>query len=310
MAESILISICIPAYKRTDYLQRLLDSVAAQTFTDFEVVLSDDSPDDSVRQMSTQYQNRFPISYHRNSTPLGTPENWNQAVRMARGEWIKLMHDDDWFADAQSLQVFVDLLQAHPGSVFFFSAYANIELALNRTEKVLASSFRLKKLYQNPATLFAKNVIGPPSAVLYKKNNRIEYDNELKWLVDIDFYIRYLSSAKPVYTSQVLVNIGISDSQVTKESFRNKNIEIPESLLLLNKLGANSFRNILVFDAMWRLMRNLGIRDGGEISKSGYSGEIPSQVFAIINFQKKIPQGFLRNGFGSKLLMMICYLFA
>ena len=309
MAAPIFISICIPAYKRTDYLKRLLDSIAVQTFTDFEVIISDDSPDDGVRILSTQYQNKILIDYYRNPSPLGTPENWNQAIRKANGEWIKLMHDDDWFADQNSLKVFVDLLKTHPESSFIFSAYENVNLESNKREKVLANSLRLKRLYKNPATLFSKNIIGPPSVVLYKRNDQIGFDNQLKWLVDIDFYIRYLSSAKAFYTSQVLINIGISDIQVTKESFRNRNIEIPESLLLLRKTGFDSFRNIFVFDALWRLMRNLEIKNEQEIRESGYSGQIPSQLSAMIRFQKKIPGSFLKNGFISKSLMVLCYLF-
>lgn len=46
-----LISICIPAYKNTDYLSVLLQSVAVQTFRDFEVVVSDDSPTDEVETL-------------------------------------------------------------------------------------------------------------------------------------------------------------------------------------------------------------------------------------------------------------------
>ena len=44
-----LISICIPAYKNTSFLKRLLESLLQQTYTHFEVILSDDSPDDTVK---------------------------------------------------------------------------------------------------------------------------------------------------------------------------------------------------------------------------------------------------------------------
>ena len=49
MAEPILISICIPAYKHPDFLKRLLDSISIQSFRDFEVIISDDSPDPGSR---------------------------------------------------------------------------------------------------------------------------------------------------------------------------------------------------------------------------------------------------------------------
>ena len=48
-------SICIPAYKNTDYLKRLLDSISIQTFRDFEVIITDDSPDETVSTFINNY---------------------------------------------------------------------------------------------------------------------------------------------------------------------------------------------------------------------------------------------------------------
>ena len=46
--------------------------------------------------------------YYKNIKVLGTPENWNESIRKAKGAWIKLMHDDDWFANENSLQKFYE----------------------------------------------------------------------------------------------------------------------------------------------------------------------------------------------------------
>src|SRR5215213_9554314 len=97
------ISICIPAFKRVEYLARLLDSVKKQRFRDFEVIITDDSPAEEVRNLAEKYRYDFELKYSKNASPLGTPENWNAAIRQARGEWIKLMHDDDWFRNEDSL---------------------------------------------------------------------------------------------------------------------------------------------------------------------------------------------------------------
>src|SRR5687767_8300464 len=98
MQANPLVSICIPAYKNVSYLGRLLDSIAEQTFADFEVVITDDSPDNSVEDFLKNYSRIETISYYRNVPACGTPENWNAGIRKARGKWIKLMHDDDWFS--------------------------------------------------------------------------------------------------------------------------------------------------------------------------------------------------------------------
>ena len=116
-----LISICIPAYKNTDFLKRLLDSITIQRFTDFEVVVTDDSPDKSVGRLCEEFALLMPLKYFRNVKQLGTPENWNEAVRRASGEWIKIMHDDDWFAGADSLAEYEKAIGSHPETAFIFS---------------------------------------------------------------------------------------------------------------------------------------------------------------------------------------------
>jgi glycosyltransferase involved in cell wall biosynthesis len=304
-----LISICIPAYKRIDYLQRLLQSICDQKFTDFEVIVTDDSRDETVKELCHQYWNLFALVYHRNEKPLGTPENWHEAIRHAKGKWIKLMHDDDWFADENSLFFFADSLNDHPHASFFFSGYRNVYAeGPGKTKDVFAASSRYKMLATNPAILYTGNIIGPPSCVLYKQNKEIFFDRRLSWLVDIDFYIRYLSFSSAVYIPKILVNIGISSAQVTSSSFRKKEIEIPENFLLLEKLGTKVLSNIQVFDTWWRLIRNLKINDVEEIRQAGYQGRIPARILSILNFQSNMPAKFLKYGFLSKMAMSICFL--
>src|SRR5436853_6661036 len=96
-----LISICIPAFKRTDFLKKLLASIRMQDFLDFEVIVTDDSPGKDVEDLCSAYSD-VPIAYYKNLQRLGTPENWNEAIRKANGKWIKLMHDDDWFSNTNS----------------------------------------------------------------------------------------------------------------------------------------------------------------------------------------------------------------
>ncbi len=120
MSNLPLISICIPAYKRIEFLQRLFDSIAIQTYKDYEVIITDDSSDEVVATFVKNYQGIESVHYYRNLTTLGTPENWNESIRKASGTWIKLMHDDDWFADANSLQTFYEATINHPEHSFFF----------------------------------------------------------------------------------------------------------------------------------------------------------------------------------------------
>src|SRR6187397_2191939 len=98
------ISVCIPAYKNAAFLKRNLDALINQTLRDFEVVLSDDSPDESVAEIAMAYKEKLQIIYLKNNPSRGTPANWNYAMQHATGKYLKLMHDDDWFATDSALQ--------------------------------------------------------------------------------------------------------------------------------------------------------------------------------------------------------------
>jgi hypothetical protein len=129
----------------------------------------------------------------------------------------------------------------------------------------------------------------------------------LKWLVDIDFYIRFLSNTKPVVISKNLIAVGLGNDQVTKQVFRNPAVEIPENLYVLAKIGVSSLRNIIVYDAYWRFLRNLDIRKVAQIRESGYPGAIPVVIESMIRFQSMIPRKALKTGFLSKILMTVHY---
>lgn len=301
------ISICIPAYKRIDYLEKLLSSILSQSFKDYEVIITDDSPDSSVSKLIEKYKEKIPVFYQKNPIPLGTPENWNEAIRKAKGDWIKLMHDDDWFADENSLQKFYEATIAHPDCSFFFSAYNNVEENSGLCKSVRLPLSGQFLLWISPLNLFKKQYIGNPSCTLIKRELNEWYDKDFKWVVDFEFYIRCLKKTKKYfYINNVLINVGISDSQVTNYTFRKPEVEIPENHLMIKKTGASILRNIFVYDYYWRLYRNLHVRSKADIRKY-YRGILHPLLKQMISFQKEIPISVLKTGIFSKMLMSANY---
>src|SRR5688572_13377260 len=228
MKDGVIISICIPAYKNVAFLKRLLDSIAIQTYKDYEVIICDDSPDETVAEFIKTYAGVGRLLFKRNAVSLGTPENWNECIRNAYGSWIKIMHDDDWFTDTNSLLSFYNGIVAHPQAGLIYSAYITVNEETNYQKRITASSWRRRLLKGNPSTLISANIIGPPSAVIYKADSQLYFDKNLKWLVDIEFYYRYLKSYGSDYIDKPLVNIGMNEFQVTQQSSMVREVEIPE----------------------------------------------------------------------------------
>lgn len=301
------ISVCIPAYHRIHYLERLLQSLVGQTFRNFEVIVSDDSRDDSVAQLCRQFEDKFSLQYHKHQPVAGKPTaNWNNAIDKANGEWIKLMHDDDWLAAAGALQKFADATKS--GKKFIFSAYANFFEENKATETVRLSSFWKKKIRKQPALLMAKNVVGPPSVSLVHRSIKEKYDERLKWRVDTDFYERVLRDEKDYrYINDPLILVSISESQVTQSCLYKPEIELPEGLILIEKYGVTSLKNILVYDAWWRLFRNMNIVRTEQLHHYTQK-EWPPVFAAMIHDLSRVPAKLLRTGILSKLMMGLSYI--
>ncbi len=302
-----LISLCIPAYKRIDYLKRLLLSIVIQNFKDYEVIISDDSNDNSVEELLKEFNGKLEIKYFKNEKALGTPSNWNHAISKATGQWIKLMHDDDWFSNEYSLEKFA--LATKNVSPFIFSAYSNkIELT-NFTEMMFFNKNLKNSILKNPLLLLAKNIIGPPSVTLFHNSIKDKYDERLKWRVDIEYYIRNISKGVDfAYINEPLINVGVSDSQVTNSCLNISSVEIPELYILLSKYGTSPLKNIIVYDAYWRILRNTNTNSKQKLESFGQN-EWPKVILSMVELQSKFNQAILRNGVLSKTLMSISYIY-
>lgn len=299
------ISICIPAFKRTDFLIKLLDSISIQVFKDFEVIITDDSPTREVEFLCESYKEKFKLQYFKNKEVLGTPENWNEAIRKSEGEWIKLMHDDDWFSSESSLECFANAAKTS-GNKLIFSEYTNFYYEGKQEEKVSPSFFRLWLLKHDTYSLLSKNIVGPPSVTLHKNDKSVFYDNNIKWLVDIEYYIRRLNVSNLKLIRKNLIHVGISDAQVTKYCHSNPEIEIAEYLYFLHKTGCIHLRNILVYDAWWRLLRNLHIRTVREYEF--YAKEkCPEIIKLMLSHLNRVSKERLKVGLVSKFFMTLSY---
>lgn len=304
---SPFISICIPAYKNAAYLRVLLDSIAIQTYKDFEVVVSDDSPDIAVEVLCNDYIGLFSLTYFRNVPAKGSPANWNAGIAAAKGEWIKIMHDDDWFSSESSMEIFANAAENNPEHTFIFSGYNLFRDGKLESSHIISKAIE-NRLKKSPLILFRKNYIGHPSTTLIKNTVGQWYDESTKWVVDFEFYIRCLDKHKFIALRQPLVSIGMGDEQITRHVFRNIKIEIPENFYLLEKLGQQVLDNIIVYDYYWRLLRNLGIRKLNQIIPYYPENKIPGKVRSMLAFQSYFPLSLLKVGVLSKILMFVSYI--
>lgn len=300
------ISVCIPAYRQPDMLRRCLESIRQQTFTDIEVVVTDDTPGTEVAELIAQYKDILPIRYIHNIPSLGTPENWNEAIRQSSGKYIKLIHHDDWLATPDALQKLYNALEAAPESDF---AYARAVLVYpDGKEWLLPMQLKhLDKVRREPEYILLVKPISTPSVTLFR--NKMLYDNRMKWLVDIDGYIQAMyQNPAIICVNEPLIKVGIHADQVTQECEDNKDVDVKEHILLLSKLRAGTLRKWIYYDYFWRLLRKYNIRSGIELDQLAAGYPVHRELYRMAAAQALLPATWWKNGIISKTGMFFSYL--
>lgn len=302
------ISICIPTYKRTDLLKKLLDSIVIQRFRDFEILMNDNSPDDSVKKLVETYRDKLSIAYEQNIPAVPAVENGIKVMRRATGKWVKMIHDDDWFDTPDALQIFA-YAALSSGKDFIFCASNQVYLETGKQETEILTEERMQMLDNSVFSLFYLNVIGHPSVVMHKNDPNIEYDPQFNWVLDVDYYIRFMNVHGAYhYIDQRLVNIGKGSGQESFKYYKNGQVEVPEYFIMLAKYPSDlMLKNEYVFHLVWNMLQRYKIRSVEDIATFGYKGKLPGRIHEIIQHQQRIPNIILKQPRWSAKFMKRCF---
>ena len=223
------VSICVPTYNNVSEVERLLQSIRRQNYTDYEVNISDDSTNDEteelVERVRTEWQWQNKLHYIHNATPLGHIYNWNAAIKMAAGQYIKIMFDEHPevnLAFSGSMQVLLDgqdieqVKHLSKQATEHGNAYARY-----------AEDAFIERLHRNYKLFFLGNQIGAPSAGIYRRGEQLVlFDEQSNWASDMFLYFDLLrENHKFVYTKEPLISIGMHANQYT-ETFSERDMRI------------------------------------------------------------------------------------
>lgn len=118
-----LVSVIIPCYNHAKYLRQRIDSVLNQSFTDFELILLDDSSTDNSFEIMQQYAHIETVAHIiTNKTNSGTPFiQWQKGLKLAKGKYIWIAESDD-FASNDFLKKQLEILESNKAIGICFSA--------------------------------------------------------------------------------------------------------------------------------------------------------------------------------------------
>lgn len=157
-----LVSIITPVYNGEAFIEQTIQSVQAQTYTDWELLLIDDCSTDSSQQIILHYASQDSrIKYHRLKHNSGAAVARNTAINKARGEYLAFLDSDDiWFDKKLELQL--DFM-VNKGASFVFS----------RIKMIDQDGKNLKEMIPIPArasynTLLRQTVIATSTVLLHR----------------------------------------------------------------------------------------------------------------------------------------------
>jgi len=156
------VSIGLPVHNGEEFIRQAIDSILAQTYTNFELVISDNASTDKTPAICRLYaQKDIRIRFHRNRANIGPARNFNAIVRLSEGEYFQLLAHDDVLAP-EFIAKSVHVLDNNEDVVLCFSRQLEIDQAGRR----LAPGSRILPMdAESPADRFTallRNPIGSP----------------------------------------------------------------------------------------------------------------------------------------------------
>ncbi len=176
------ISVVVPIHNMADgdkFLWRLVNSLTAQTFKDWELIITKDGK---------------------------MAENTNSGIKRARGELIKILYLDDYFLTENALMKMVIIFEG-------------FEKMQNKIIEwlIVATDDNLHPAWTDDIET-GNNKLSSPSALMFRNHfeDNLLFDERMSWLLDADFYKRmYKKYGKPVILNDQIIGIGKGDHQMT-----------------------------------------------------------------------------------------------
>jgi len=217
------LSILIPSYNHARFLPEAIESVLAQDFDDYELLIRDDASTDDTRRVLEHYAKldsriRFSI----NRVNAGMSQNWNLCLGEARGEYIKLFNSDDKLFTIDSLSRLVAMLDDNPSAVIACSARYLIDEDSNILE--YWDSIGTEGLHKGHDVILRClreniNIIGEPAVVLFRKRHATrDFDTRFRQITDFVMWIHLLEQGDLVYTKEPLSTWRTHPNQQTRRN--------------------------------------------------------------------------------------------
>lgn len=185
MNDNPLVSICIPTYemsgKGVEYLSQSFGIIEKQTYNNIEVIISDNSRTDVIESLCTKWKDKINIKHYYNKEKYGMSANTNYSIKKATGDVIKMLYQDDFLLNEHSIEMqLIHFIGNH--NYWLVTACAHTKDGIN--------IYNPHYPKYNQDIHYGQNTISCPSVLMFRNEDIIEFDEEITWMMDVDYYKR------------------------------------------------------------------------------------------------------------------------
>lgn len=257
------VSIVLVTYNRAARLPATLDSLLAQTLSDFELIVSDDCSPDETEAVCRDYARRDPrVRYRRNERNLRMPGNLNAGIAEARGEYVAITHDGDVYRP-DVIEKWAGALDRHASAGFVFNAYLRVWPGTDRPDRVerveMPECMNGREFLRQ---IFVPNWGGCPiyGTAMIRRRCLDEvglFDPRFSMHSDVEMWARLAGRYDVVYLPETLITLLPREPGHFLEDhyWWEKTVDVRvKRLALLGTLGARSWRERLPFELRARAL--------------------------------------------------------
>lgn len=223
-----LVSVCIPTYNNKRYIDETLRCVLNQTYSNIEVIISDDcSMDGTVGIIKSYMDSRIKI--HENSVNIGLIDNFTTALSYGVGKYLMLLCADDGI-ELDAIEKGVGILESYENSdISIVNTYIKIingEGKAVYTKRFIFGGGRISSYWGIRSNLLCgTNVIGEVNGSIFRKEayEKIaepKIKNGNKWTVDLDLKFELLLIGNGYVIPEALGRFRISDQSTSAKELR------------------------------------------------------------------------------------------
>lgn len=212
MTEQPLVSVIINCYNSEEFLRETIDSVLAQTYHNWEIILWDNQSTDATSEIAKSYNDeRIRYFYAPTHTPLGEARNW--AMDKGAGDYLTFLDSDDyWLPDF--LKKGVDVLESDHSLVGY---YSNRYVLKNSIQKIGNDEVDGIRTIEDIITNYKIDVSACILRFGVVRDNHVRVNNSYHMIEDYDFFINLALHGNYYYDNQPLMCCRIHMSETYRK---------------------------------------------------------------------------------------------